>query len=537
MPPEISTSFDLPFEEQLAFFNKKKVVLSPDSWKDVWDKAHAKAFTVARVTSTDVLQEIQDKLKDAMEKGTTLKDFKEELVPYLENRGWYAPEGEKAVDLSGRKRLAGHRLTTIYRTNLASSYNTGRFKQQMDNRARRPFLQYHITPRPTNRPPHKAMDKFVAKVGSAVWEKWYPPNGFRCGCYVTALTAAQVKARGLDVSTKAPKIEPDDGSTPEEVKPDEGFDYHVGKAGLNVIQPNYRKYDKKLRDQLKGDLASLKDDKRAAVDAETAEDVRQKMLKAGEGFDKLKSELSDAAWKVKIADRRLTQYYIDHSHKTPDEVIKSNIYNRKLNELAEAKKIYKETLYEVRKARNDIHKVLSYDKKANNIVNTKRLDAGRRRAVKDAVELLNDWMGWDIRTIAFRTRKRRSYNLYGDIHLAKVSTSRRSAIHELGHTLEDRNPDAFKSAAEFLKRRTKGQTPIDITPPKKKLKEWAKEGGFFNRYCGRLYEDADGKTEATEIVSMGLQELADNPVKFANTDPDYFNFMINILRGNFKEAK
>ncbi|MCP4023724.1 MAG: hypothetical protein GY729_17905 [Desulfobacteraceae bacterium] len=283
MPSEISTSFDLPFEEQLAFFNKKKVVLSPDSWKDVWDKAHAKAFTVARVTSTDVLQEIQNNLKDAMEKGTTLKQFKDDLVPYLENRGWYAPEGEKAVDLSGRKRLAGHRLTTIYRTNLASSYNTGRFKQQMDNRARRPFLQYHITPRPTNRPEHKAMDKFVAKVGSAVWDKWYPPNGFRCGCYVTALTAAQVKARGLDVSTKAPKIEPDDGSTPEEVKPDEGFDYHVGKAGLNVIQPNYRKYDKKLRDQLKGDLASLKGKLAAGAATKTAAKFEpQKTVKAAE---------------------------------------------------------------------------------------------------------------------------------------------------------------------------------------------------------------------------------------------------------------
>ena len=33
----------------------------------------------------------------------------------------------------------------------------------------------------------------------------------------------------------------------------------------------------------------------------------------------------------------------------------------------------------------------------------------------------------------------------------------------------------------------------------------------------------------TEIISMGLEQLWDNPSKFAKEDPEYFNFMLVTL--------
>jgi hypothetical protein len=40
---------------------------------------------------------------------------------------------------------------------------------------------------------------------------------------------------------------------------------------------------------------------------------------------------------------------------------------------------------------------------------------------------------------------------------------------------------------------------------------------------------------ATEIVSMGIQLLFNDPVSFAESDPDYFEFMLRSLRGDFSD--
>ena len=35
---------------------------------------------------------------------------------------------------------------------------------------------------------------------------------------------------------------------------------------------------------------------------------------------------------------------------------------------------------------------------------------------------------------------------------------------------------------------------------------------------------------ASEVISMGVEYLYGNPVKFAKDDPDYFDFMFEVLR-------
>lgn len=178
----LQVRFDMPFEEQLNFFRQKGFAVSPDSWRDVWQEAHARAFTVARVTAMDVLEDIRSELDKAIEAGTTFRDFKKELKPILERKGWLAPTGERAEvempDGSVRKRLTGWRLDTIYETNMSSAYNVGRYKQLEEVKAARPYWQYHTDHGPNVRDEHAAHDEEVRHADHPFWDQWYPPNGF-----------------------------------------------------------------------------------------------------------------------------------------------------------------------------------------------------------------------------------------------------------------------------------------------------------------------------------------------------------------------
>ena len=92
----LDVHFDKPFDEQLDFFRQKGFELSPHGWRDVWQEAHARAFTVARVTEMDALRDIREALDRAMEQGIPLKQFKADLAETLERKGWFAPKGERA---------------------------------------------------------------------------------------------------------------------------------------------------------------------------------------------------------------------------------------------------------------------------------------------------------------------------------------------------------------------------------------------------------------------------------------------------------
>ena len=239
----IEARFDIPFEEQMAFFRQKGYTLSPNTWRDVWQQAHARAFTVARVTKMDVLADIRGAVDRAMEEGATLREFKKGIKGILERKGWLAPKGEKAQvklpDGTVRKRLTGWRLDTIYRANLGTSYQVGRYKQMTDPDVlkARPFWQYMTAGDPAVRDDHDAQNGKVYSAEHPFWDTWYPPNGFRCRCYVKTLSERQMESRGLKEQKHG-----------VEEKPDEGWRYNPGKAGLDTWKPELAGYDAKARE-------------------------------------------------------------------------------------------------------------------------------------------------------------------------------------------------------------------------------------------------------------------------------------------------
>lgn len=194
--PVLSIGFDVPFDEAIKW-GKERISVLPDVFYDVLPaQARSRAFTVSGLSSLDQIQGVLDSLTRAMEQGETFADWKKTLDPKV-------------------LALGNARLDNIFRTNIQTHYNIGRYQQQEANKAHRPFRMYDAINDGRTRPHHRALDNFIAPIDDPVWAKIMPPLGFRCRCSSLSLTEAQARQRGWK---SAPEL-PADGHA------DEGWDY------------------------------------------------------------------------------------------------------------------------------------------------------------------------------------------------------------------------------------------------------------------------------------------------------------------------
>lgn len=134
----------------------------------------------------------------------------------------------------------------------------------------------------------------------------------------------------------------------------------------------------------------------------------------------------------------------------------------------------------------------------------------------------------DFRPVASGFNGNRAYASGNTIQLNSLD-SVYTSIHECMHWLEGVNPEILANSKAFLKYRTKNdeeKTLRQLTDNKNyKWNERAKADKFFSPYCGKEY------MVATEIMSMGVQQLFEHPETFYKEDREYFNFVIGNLRG------
>ena len=110
-------------------------------------------------------------------------------------------------------------------------------------------------------------------------------------------------------------------------------------------------------------------------------------------------------------------------------------------------------------------------------------------------------------------------------------------IHEFCHFLEKNNPKMLANSKAFLEYRTRGESAQKLN----KLmgsnfygnSEISKKDKFFSPYCGKVYSSNNEYygADATELMSMGVQKLFEDPSGFAKEDREYFDFVIGNLRG------
>lgn len=109
-----------------------------------------------------------------------------------------------------------------------------------------------------------------------------------------------------------------------------------------------------------------------------------------------------------------------------------------------------------------------------------------------------------------------------------------TVVHELAHWLEQNNPAILRLTTDFLARRAKGKRPKSLrklTGQPYRSDERAVDGGFLTPYIGKLYaKGKDGRPIATEVLTMGLQLLYDDPTRLLE-DRDFFEVIWEALRG------
>lgn len=134
-------------------------------------------------------------------------------------------------------------------------------------------------------------------------------------------------------------------------------------------------------------------------------------------------------------------------------------------------------------------------------------------------------------------------NVY--IELAKPSLRMESITHELGHWLEFVSPETHRRVGEFLQRRAGRELPerLSVLTLNRAYKdhEVAVKDNFILPYIGKYYPPkglgwkkgmlpAWRSMPASEVLSMGIQYMYENPARFAEQDPDMFDFIFDTLR-------
>ena len=215
--------------EAIAFLRAKGLKPSRH-WLSVWREEHASAFAVAQMTRQDLLRQTHRELQRVLRKGETFESFQERLQPWLQEKGW-APTG-RGGDIPKR-------LRRIYHTNLRTAHLAGQWDRIQRTKQLLPWLVYGLGPSEVHREQHAAWAGLCLRVDDPFWRTHMPPNGWGCKCWVR-----QVAEPPAGATTKAPRVEtrpwtnPATGETvhvPRGIDP--GWDYNAAEhAGLGTVQ-------------------------------------------------------------------------------------------------------------------------------------------------------------------------------------------------------------------------------------------------------------------------------------------------------------
>lgn len=217
-------------------------------------EAHARAFTVAKITQLDVLQTLFNGIQTATAQGTGYDVFKKNAQEYLKQTGWWSDDPADAK----QGKVTPSRLKLIYKTNTDQAYAAGRWQQMWETKDSRPYLQYLLDQRGVStkhRDDHASLAGKVFSIEDAIWGLIYPPRGFNCNCGTKSISQAYLDRKKLKVESSDGKIvdveitDPRTGETrtvqavklkgadgiERTIIPPRGFETNVGQAGLSGL--------------------------------------------------------------------------------------------------------------------------------------------------------------------------------------------------------------------------------------------------------------------------------------------------------------
>ena len=478
-------------------------------WLSVFREEHATAFTVAQMTRQDMLRQTHRALVRALEKGETFEAFKKRLQPWLERQGW-APTG-RGGDLPKR-------LERIYHTNLRAAHAAGQWDRIQRVKRDLPWLVYELGPSIEHREQHAAWAGLCLRVDDPWWKTHFPVNGWGCKCRVR-----QVAEPPEGAVTEAPELR-----TREWVNPatgeisdvpagiDPGWDYnaaaHANVGATQALTDRLQRMAARTRPAVH-DLAGPAARERLA---EIAAEPRRRVAE-------LEGELSRAWDAVNDPNAAITSTQLRRVGTLEGELEGA----RQAARAAERRAVLRLEPAPYRVSWGDER---LRERWSAELRDWRRMVApDRLRRVPPARVIEHPRPGEADASYA--------------TGVIRINRDMRDGVmvHELSHLLEaDR--DVLERAAAFLARRTRGDRIEAINPRGDRglPDEFRDPEGAAMAYPGRIYRasgnsDFEGYHRATvgehgdvyvtEVLTMGVEWMRDDPLGFAATDPDYFDFI------------
>ncbi len=228
----------LPPEDAIKYLRDKGFAISWD-WHEMYAADHARAFTVAKVTKVEILQDIVAALDKAQEEGTTFEKFQKALTPILQAKGWWGRQEAVNVGTGEMRSVqlgSPRRLRTIFNVNVQTSLQVGHYRTMTEPSvlAARPYWRYSAVMDGRTRPMHREWNGIILPADHPFWATHFPPNGWNCRCTVVSMSLREMVRDGLKVSdSPAVKtyewVNPATGETrqiPQGI--DAGWDYNPG---------------------------------------------------------------------------------------------------------------------------------------------------------------------------------------------------------------------------------------------------------------------------------------------------------------------
>lgn len=251
MQPNLSLALNLPPEGALRYFDSLNLPL-PANASEAVAQAATKARSIAGIYQQEIVGDLLNSLRQSAAEGTPFATWRKNALAMLRERGLALDKAGDMVQQSTGEvvgtGLTRHRLQTIFQTQMTNARMASLWQKLQENKDARPYLQYSAINDARTRPAHRALDNVVYPIDDPFWDYFYPPNGFRCRCYVMALAPRDVARAGLTVSHSSPeqfsemvitnrkgqshtrtRITLADGRS---FTPDKGFDNNVGKNHL-----------------------------------------------------------------------------------------------------------------------------------------------------------------------------------------------------------------------------------------------------------------------------------------------------------------
>ena len=165
------------FQEALDSFLERRII-TPAEFRALSDDAKQRAFTATRLASQQMVERAAVAIRRALETGSTLRDFAAELAAGTTSLG--VTSDDPAY------------VENVFRTNLASAYSAGRFRQMRSPAvmAARPYVQFRAAMDSRTTTICRSLHEKVFSQADTSWHHLAPANHYQCRSVMVVLREA-----------------------------------------------------------------------------------------------------------------------------------------------------------------------------------------------------------------------------------------------------------------------------------------------------------------------------------------------------------